>query len=93
MSIVMSHAATLSVCPRCKGLGRGYIDVDGGKTCITCGGDKWIDLTGLRRLATNLAVAGALCAAFSQGAVYIVRSVLRPNEPEAFTPGCGRSAP
>jgi hypothetical protein len=44
-------------------------------------------------LAHNLAIAGALCAAFSQGAVYMVRSVLRPNEPEAFTPGCGRSAP
>lgn len=44
-------------------------------------------------LAENITWAAALCQSFSLGAVYMARSVLRPEAPQAFTPGCGRSAP
>jgi hypothetical protein len=53
--------------------------------CVWCIKDA---IHGARTLAGNLAVAAGMCRAFEQGAIYMARSVLRPGEPQAFTPGC-----
>jgi hypothetical protein len=81
----------LVMCPRCRGVGRGYIDVDGGKQCAMCNGRRFVDVTPLRVLAANLVIGAALCASFDLG---LYNTECRNVHPSVnWWPGCRWSSP
>lgn len=86
-----------SDCKRCNGtgmVGRPPSDPD---WCMECGGVgcDWLDRSALFTLAHNLAVAGALCAAFDLGGPHrswVSDRIDGYEYDEPWHPGCNRPA-